>query len=70
MVCIASRGRELGGDRLGQVDGTSARVGRAERITRSNCQSWSVWMPPDRGGVEKLPIHAQGRIFLVGADRP
>jgi len=27
-------------------------------------------MRPDRGGAEELPIHAQGRILLVGADRP
>jgi hypothetical protein len=27
-------------------------------------------MRPDRGGAEELPIHAQGRVFLVGADRP
>ena len=26
-------------------------------------------MRPDPGGAEELPIHAQGRIFLVGADR-
>ena len=27
-------------------------------------------MRPDRGNAAELPIHAQGQIFLVGADRP
>jgi hypothetical protein len=34
---------------------------------RSSRQSWSGWMRPDRGGAEVLPVHAQGRIFLLGA---
>ena len=48
------------------ANGTSASVGRAGRIMRSNSRDWSGWMRPDRGGAEELPIHAQGRIFLVG----
>ena len=52
------------------ANGTSASVGRAARTMRSNRRSCSDWMRPDRGGAEELPIHAQGRIFLVGADRP
>ena len=32
------------------ANGTSASVGRAGRIMRSNRRSWSGWMRPDRGG--------------------
>ena len=49
------------------ANGTSASDGRAGRITRSNSRSWSGWMRPDRGGAEVLPVHAQGRIGLVGS---
>ena len=52
------------------ANGTSASVGLAGRSTRSNRRSWLGRMRPDRGGAAELPIHAQGRIFLVGADRP
>jgi predicted RNA binding protein YcfA (HicA-like mRNA interferase family) len=52
------------------ANGTSASDGRAGRITRSNSRNRSVWMRPDGGGAEVLPVHAQGRICLVGADRP
>jgi hypothetical protein len=52
------------------ANGTSASVGRAGRITRSTIRNWSGWMRPDRGGAEVLPVHAQGRICIIGADRP
>ena len=52
------------------ANGTSASVGLAGRIMRSNHRSWLGRMRPDRGGAAELPIHAQGRICLVGADRP
>jgi len=52
------------------ANGTSASVGLAGRIMGSNRRSWLGRMRPDRGGAAELPIHAQGRIFLVGADRP
>jgi hypothetical protein len=52
------------------ANGTSASDGRAGRITRSTIRDWSGWTRPDRGGAEELPTHAQGRICLVGADRP
>jgi hypothetical protein len=52
------------------ANGTSASDGRAGWITRSNSRNRSGWMRPDRGGAEVLPVHAQGRICLVGADRP
>jgi len=52
------------------ADGTSASDGRAGRITRSYRRSWSGRMRPDRGGAAELPIHAQGRIFPLGAVRP
>jgi hypothetical protein len=52
------------------ADGTSASVGRGGRIMRSNRRDWSGLMRPDRRGAEEPPIHAQGRIFLVNADRP
>jgi hypothetical protein len=40
------------------------------RIMRSNSRDRSGWMWPDCGGAEELPIHAQGRIFLVGSSPP
>jgi hypothetical protein len=52
------------------ANGTSANDGRAGRITRSNSRNRSGWMRPDDGGAEVLPVRAQGRICLVGADRP
>ena len=52
------------------ANGTSASVGLVGRIMRSNRRSWLGGMRPDRGGAAELPIHAQGRICLVGADRP
>jgi len=52
------------------ANGTSASVGRAARTMRSNSRDWPGLMRPDRGGAELLPVHAQGRICLVGADRP
>jgi len=52
------------------ANGTSASDGGAGRIMRSNRRSWLGRMRPDRGGAAELPIHAQGRISLVGADRP
>jgi hypothetical protein len=58
----------IGKDR--SANGTSASDGRAGRIMRSNRRNRSGWMRPDRGGAAELPIHAQGRICLVGADRP
>jgi hypothetical protein len=62
------------GSRPGRKDrsanGTSASVGLAGRIMRSNRRSWLGRMRPDRGGAAELSIHAQGRIFVVGADRP
>lgn len=68
---VSGRGKE---DRRSRKDrsanGTSARVGLAGRIMRSNRRSWLGRMRPDRGGAAELPIHAQGRIFVVGADRP
>jgi len=36
----------------------------------SNIRDRSGWIRPDRGGACELPIHAQGRIFLLGAGRP
>jgi len=35
-----------------------------------NSRDWPGWMRRSLRGAEELPIHAQGRIFLVGADRP
>jgi hypothetical protein len=55
-------------DRL--ANGTSASVGRAGRITRSNSRNRSGWMRTDCGGSEERPIHAQGRSFLVVAGPP
>ena len=52
------------------ANGTSASDGRAGRIMRSSRRDRLGWMRPDRGGAEERHIHAQGRIFLVGADRP
>jgi hypothetical protein len=52
------------------ANGTSASVGRAGRIMRSNRRSWLGRMRPDRGGAAELPIHAQGRICLVGSSPP
>jgi hypothetical protein len=52
------------------ANGISASDGRAVRIMRSSRRSWLGRMRPDRGGAAELPIHAQGRICLVGADRP
>jgi hypothetical protein len=52
------------------ANGTSASVGLAGRIMRSNRRSWSGRVRPDRGGTEELPIHAQGRIFPVGSSPP
>jgi ubiquinone biosynthesis protein len=49
--------------------GTSASVGRAGRITRSNSRNRSGWIRTDCGGSEERPIHAQGQICLVSADR-
>jgi len=57
-------------DKDRSANGTSASVGLAGRSTRSNRRSWLGRMRPDRGGAAELPIHAQGRICLVGADRP
>jgi hypothetical protein len=51
------------------ANGTSARVGRAARSMRSNSRDWPGWMRRSLRGAEEPPIHAQGRIFLVGADR-
>jgi hypothetical protein len=51
------------------ANGTSASVGRAGRITRSNIRNRSGWTRTDRGGSEERPIHAQGQICLVSADR-
>ena len=51
------------------ANGTSASVGLAGRIMSSNRRSWLGRMRPDRGGAAELPIHAQGRICLVSADR-
>jgi hypothetical protein len=61
---LASRGKDR------SANGTSASVGRAGWIMRSSRRSWLGRMRPDRGGAAVLPIHAQGRICLVGADRP
>ena len=52
------------------ANGTSASVGRAGRITRSNSRSWLGGMRPDRGGAAELPSHAQGQICLVGSSPP
>ena len=49
------------------ANGTSASIGRAERIMRSNSRGWSGSMRSSRGGAEELPTHAQGRIFRVVA---
>ena len=51
------------------ANGTSASDGRAGRITRSNSWNRSGWMRPDRGGAEVLPVHTEGQICLVSADR-
>ena len=50
------------------ANGTSASVGLAGRIMRSNRRNWLGRMRPDRGGAAELPIYAQGRICLVGAE--
>ncbi len=60
----------LGSIKDGSANGTSASVGRVGRMMRSSRRDRSGWMRPDRAGAEELPIHAQGRIFLVNADRP
>jgi hypothetical protein len=52
------------------ANGTSASVGRAGRIMRSSRRSWLGRMRPDRGGAAVLPVHAQGRICLVGSSPP
>jgi len=52
------------------ANGTSASVGRAARTMRSNSRGWPGWMRRSLRGAEELPTHAQGRVFLVGADRP
>ena len=52
------------------ANGTSASVGLAGRIMRSNRRSWLGRMRPDRGGAAKLSIHARGRIFIVGSSPP
>jgi hypothetical protein len=52
------------------ANGTSASVGRSARTMRSNSRDWPGWMRRSLRGAEELPIHAQGRVFLVGADRP
>ena len=49
------------------ANGTSASVGRAGRITRSIIQDRSGWMRRSLRGAEGLPIHARGRVFLVGS---
>ena len=49
------------------ANGTSASVGLAGRIMRSNRRSWLGRMRPDRGGAAELPIYAQGWICLVGS---
>ncbi|MFM9016070.1 MAG: sulfatase-like hydrolase/transferase [Verrucomicrobiota bacterium] len=49
------------------ANGTSASVGLAGRIMRSNRRSWLGRMRPDRGGAAEFPIHVQGRICLVGS---
>jgi len=61
-------GRRTRKDR--SANGTSASVGLAGRIMRSNRRSWLGRMRPDRGGAAELPIHAQGRIFIVGSSPP
>ena len=50
--------------------GTSASVCRVGPIMRNSSRGRSGWMRSDRGGAEELPIHAQGRIFLVGSSPP
>ena len=60
-TCLIVRNDTIAKD--GSANGTSTSVGRAGRIMRSNRQSWSGLMRPDRGGAEELPVHAQGRIF-------
>ena len=52
------------------ANGTSASVGQAGRIMRSNRRSWSRWMRPARRGAEELPTRAQGRAVLVGSSPP
>jgi len=52
------------------ANGTSTSVGRAARTMRSNRRDWPGWMRRSLRGAEELPIHAQSRICLVGADRP
>ncbi len=44
----------------------------AERGGSRGCNSrdWPGWMRRSLRGAEELRIHAQGRVFLVGADRP
>ncbi len=49
------------------ANGTSASVGQAERIMWSNSRDWPGWIRRSLRGAEELPIHAQGRIFVVGA---
>jgi hypothetical protein len=49
------------------ANGTSASVGRAARTMRSNSRDWPGWMRRSLRGAEGLPIHAQGRVFLVGS---
>jgi len=52
------------------ANGTSASDGRAARTMRSTSRDWPGWMRRSLRGAEELPTHAQGRVFLVGADRP
>jgi hypothetical protein len=49
------------------ANGTSASVGRLGRTMRSNSRDRPGWMRRSLRGAAELPIHAQGRVFLVGA---
>lgn len=50
------------------ANGTSASIGRAERITRSNGRGWSGWMWPQLVGAEEFPTDFEVS-FLVYKQR-